>query len=67
MDQMKQTMKSSEDQIARTISNWNESTSEIGRDKTTLGAAMIEKQENLKKKSKQDVMAAEGTQPDEAR
>ena len=49
MDQMKQTMKSSEDQIARTISNWNESTSEIGRDKTTLGAAMIEKQENLKK------------------
>ena len=67
MDQMKQTMKSSEDQIARTISNWNESTSEIGRDKTTLGAAMIEKQENLKKKSKQDVMAAEGTQLDEAR
>ena len=67
MDQMKQTMKSSEDQIARTISNWNESTSEIGRDKTTLGAAMIEKQENLKKKSKQDVMAAEGTQPDETR
>ena len=67
MDQMKQTMKSSEDQIARTISNWNESTSEIGRDKNTLGAAMIEKQENLKKKSKQDVMAAEGTQPDEAR
>ena len=67
MDQMKQTMKSSEDQIARTISSWNESTSEIGRDKTTLGAAMIEKQENLKKKSKQDVMAAEGTQPDETR
>ena len=67
MDQMKQTMKSSEDQIARTISNWNESTSDIGRDKATLGAAMIEKQENLKKKSKQDVMAAEGTQPDETR
>ena len=67
MDQMKETIKSSEDQIARTISNWNESQSDIGNNKTpSSGVILSEKQENLKKNSKKDVVAVTATQIDEA-
>ena len=62
MDQMKETIKSSEDQISRTISNWNESQSET----PSSGVILSEKQENLKKNSTKNVVAVTATQFDEA-